>query len=201
MNILEIGFRIKQAIGLTGYNVKDFCERTNRSRVTTAIWIAGRGGVIKESSLFELCLDLQKCNVQCDINWLKTGIGPSPTLISSATNNQNIKSTKNTLDINFNELTHVLDTLDNKHYFKFSDKKQFIIGFSISPQSLIKLLNQIVIILTMQDECITGTLTGFCKKSSTVVITTFNNKIHCVELKDIKKSGQITLLLNQLINN
>lgn len=197
MNILELGFRIKQAIGLTGYSVKEFCSRTNRSRVTTAIWIAGRGGMIKDSSLIELCMDLKKCNVLCDINWIKFGIGTAPTLIPESQIPPKITTTLNTLDINLVEVEEILKSLDNNKYFTFSNKKYIVIGAKTSLDNLSKSSNHTITILTKTHENITGLLTGFCKTTNTLVVTDFTNKLRCIATNNIDKAGYIVFLLNK----
>lgn len=195
MNVLELGFRIKQAIGLTGYNVKEFCERTGRSRVTTALWISGRGGIIKDSSLTDLCFDLKTCSVTCNPDWLKTGNGAPPILISHLNINET-KEDLNFLELNFDEIKDIIYKLDSNKYFKYENKKYLIIGLTFPLNELAKNYNKNVCII-LKNEMVVGFSQAYCNKSNTLVINSLENETRCINANEIEKIGGMVFLLNK----
>ena len=197
MNILEVGFRIKQAIGLTGYNVKEFCEKTERSRVTTALWISGRGGLIKDKSLEDLCGDLKKCFVSCTINWLKYEKGHSPTLLLKNPSDHSENELKLThLNINVDNLLFYLTRYDADIYFDHNDEKFYAIACSVSLSNIDKPSSSLLLTLT-ENEGILGNLIGYSKNSNTLVLSTLNNEVICVDRSKIKKIGKVSMYIKK----
>lgn len=198
--IMHIGFRIKQAIGLTGYNVKEFCEHTGRSRITTTLWINSRGGVIKDQSLEELCLHLRQCGVFCCIKWLKWGTGASPQLILEKEDNVVLPPIKfETLQLNYEQIFLLLSQLDNDYYFEYTNSKFLLIAASISPTIISKYHARPIIVHTL-NEVVIGTLSHFCKKSETLIVNTFENATQCISIGHIQKMGAILFLMDKRIN-
>jgi hypothetical protein len=199
MNILKAGFRIKQAIGLTGYSVKEFCEKTERSRVTTALWIAGRGGLIKDKSLETLCNDLKKCFVYCPINWLKCGKGPSPTLFLESTSEHTEYNLKlDYLKINSDDTMFHLSKYDTGNYFECNGENFYAIASSENIANLSKMLQSLLLISSKNSQENLGFLMGYCKESSTVVLSTLDNKTLCIDASNIDKIGIVTVFIKKL---
>lgn len=200
MNTIEAGFRIKQAIGLTGYNVKEFCEKTNRSRVTTALWISGRGGLIKDQSLEDLCNDLKKCNVSCHLNWIKFGTDTPPTIFKKNTTDESTSPLElKLLNINIDSMLGHLKKYDSDNYFDENDEKYYAIASIINKDTIERFKNNIVVILTTNKECHIGMLIGNCKTSNTVVINELTNKIYCINKDEISKLGRLVFYINKNI--
>lgn len=198
MNILEVGFRIKQSIGLTGYNVKEFCEKTERSRVTTALWISGRGGLIKDKSLEELCFDLKKCYVQCTSNWLKYGTGASPALIptESSTYIEN-NSRLYKLNINVDEILLHLKKNDTDSYFEVNNQYFYAIAEVQDLIHLIKKTSNTLILLAAKNEDLIGYIEGHCSDTNTLVFRSLRGPIRCLSCPLIKKIGKVTTYINK----
>ncbi len=196
MNVMQVGFRIKQAIGLTGFNVKEFCEKTNRSRVTTALWISGRGGIMKHSSLEELCYDLRTCGVICNIEWLMTEAGEPPTLMTVQQAEKKQKNNLMHLHYDHNELELYLSRFNSNEYADYKDSKYYIIYFKSDLNNLPKSKIPLFFISTAQEN-IWGIYEGYCKTSNTCVLRTLENKLHCIKASKINCAGKIVTMISQ----
>ena len=73
----DIGFRIKQAIGMTGYSMREFSRISNISRGTLSNWMYTKKS-ISEKSVHRLKSELEKLNVIIDIEWIKDSSGAPP---------------------------------------------------------------------------------------------------------------------------
>lgn len=197
MNILEVGFRIKQAIGLTGYNVKEFCEKTERSRVTTALWISGRGGLIKDKSLEDLCSDLKKCSVSCNINWLKHEKGPSPALfLKNSSEHSKKKPMLTHLNTEIDSILFYLKKYDTNIYFDHNSEDFYAIAYSRSLSIIDKPSQSLQLALT-EREGILGNFIGYSKNNNTLVLSTLNNEITCIDRSKIKKIGEVSMYIKK----
>lgn len=199
MNIVETGFRIKQAIGLTGYSVKDFCEKTNRSRSTTALWIAGRGGIIKDNSLDDLCIDLKKCSVYCDTYWLKHGKGSPPTLyLKSSINPKQAKLELNNLKLNLEDLCSYLEKFDDSYFFDVNNNNFYLIGEYVDTKHISSILENIFVVINNTDDIIhVGYTRGYCETTNQLVISTENKKFVCIEKSKIKQLGKVKVFIKK----
>lgn len=197
MNILEVGFRIKQGIGLTGYNVKEFCERTNRSRVTTALWIAGHGGLIKDKSLEELCSDLKKCAVSCSTRWLKYGEGTPPTLCVREPVEYSAPELRlNNLNIHVDDLLLHLKKCDSDNYFEFNDEHFYAIA-TYSHLNKVKSSNAVLLLILSDQRGMIGRVGGLCTDTDTLVLFTLDNAVVCINKQDIQKIGKVSVYLRK----
>lgn len=197
MDVIGAGFRIKQAIGFTGYNVKEFCEKVNRSRVTTALWITGRGGIIKENNLDDLCHDLLKCNVLCNTRWILEGKGKSPTLIG--TDNKDIENNKNlTLRLNYNldEITKLLSYLPQSNLFEVNTEERFVIALKITDTAVKSLKSELCLIqLLNRKKFILGIIEGICKESKHLIIRQMDKSFSSIDMQQVKQIGKVILML------
>ena len=110
-----IGLRIKQAIGLSGLSVSEFCNKVGQSRATLASWINGKNVNIKEKSIDVLCSDLAKVNIACSSDWIIQGIGSTPSIINSEKSDSNtIECIYDNYKVVFSEIN--MDDINKSNY-------------------------------------------------------------------------------------
>lgn len=195
MDIVATGFRIKQAIGLTGYNVKDFCERTHRSRVTTALWIAGRGGAIKEANMEELCVDLLSCNVVCDKDWLYSGKGPSPVLHDHDRPDSSTLDEKSFLQY----FEKNMFTFTKKHkgdqIIECNTKQYYSVSIKENLEKIKVQTNNYFSINLKKNSSHLCKLIADCSESGHLVIHDFDDKIKCIPKESIHSIGKVLIYI------
>ena len=195
MNVLDTGFRIKQAIGLTGYNVKEFCEKTSRSRVTTALWISGRGGLIKNKSLEDLCEDLKKCSVICSVEWLQNGLGYSPHIINTPSGkNKSITEIQN-ISSNLENIYSYFKNAINEKCFDFNCDEFFVVAEFNNVEELTKTQGYLIFIQGIDKRPYLGTFIDHCLLSKTIILKSFKQTHLCIPTNNIEKIGLIKTLI------
>ena len=199
MQIMDIGFRIKQAIGLTGYSVSVFCEKTGISRSYIGLLISGRAGFPKIDYIESIAIDLKLFNVICSANWIMNGTETSPRLSGSSESelkneipdkeNQN-QNQKNTIVENFLKKTDDSKTFDIKttEYYMIFERKDI--------EDIIDQNNFKNIYIESKSNKIKGVfdILGFCSESE-ILILKLKSKYICVNIKDINFSGKPLIIL------
>jgi hypothetical protein len=170
----KIGFRLRQAIGLTGKNVNSFAIENRRGRTKIVLLLNGKKKLEKESDISDLISDLESSGVNCDKNWLITGSpSVSGSSISLIENNVNFIADEEVqfISLDPNQSIHEIRSSNLEPYISFGSRVGAI-KINITDQEIYPILS-VIKVGKKQEEHI-----GYLYKTkNTYSLLAVNNKI------------------------